>query len=77
MKLVTINALFGEVFAVNPNDVVCVNNMTDQQKEQLVARKGGREDFRAINTYIRMRDEAIYSTETFDEVVSKINAAYD
>jgi hypothetical protein len=75
-KLVILNALFGEKFAINPDHVRCVDVVTDEGRAFLVQKKG-HDDWNNINAIVSTDENRVYVTETFDEVVSKINAAQD
>jgi hypothetical protein len=72
-KFITVGALFGEKFAINVDKITTVANVSDKSRVKLLEVKGP--EWATINTILHVADEGVYSTDTFDEVVSKINAA--
>jgi hypothetical protein len=74
-KLAVINGLRGEKFAVNPDHVIRVVHMTEDMAKRVQELEG--EGYTEAKCFLRIDETIGYSSDTFDEVVSKINAAHD
>lgn len=77
MKLVSINGLEGEKSAFIPTTIDRVVNVTDDISRKIANQYGP--EYSAVKAVIYHADNTsvFYSTDTFDEVVSKIDAALD